>query len=111
MLQKAQYAADLIDVSFETFTGSISKMETKLRTNSRGFNDLGIATRNANGEMLSTEEIFFNAAEALSQIDNETERDIKRRSSSEGHLRSLQASSMTGAPRLKNTESKPRIWG
>lgn len=76
MLQKAQYAADLIDVSFETFTGSISKMEGKLRTNEQGFNDLGIATRGANDEMLSTEEIFFNAAEALSGIENETERDI-----------------------------------
>lgn len=76
MLQKAQYATDLIDVSFETFTGSISKMETKLRTNEKGFNALGIATRNAKGEMLSTEDIFFNAAEALSNIENETERDI-----------------------------------
>lgn len=77
MLQKAQYAADLIDVSYDKFTSSINKMVGKLRTNEEGFNDLGIATRGANDEMLSTEEIFFNAAEALSQIDNETERDIK----------------------------------
>lgn len=76
-LQKAKYAADLIDVSYETFTSSINKMVGKLRTNEEGFNDLGIATRGANDEMLSTEEIFFNAAEALSKIDNETERDIK----------------------------------
>lgn len=76
MLQKAKYAADLIDVSYETFTGSITKMEAKLRTNEGGFAALGIATRNASGEMLSTEQIFFNAAEALSKIENETERDI-----------------------------------
>lgn len=76
MLQKAQYAADLIDVSFETFTGSIAKMTAKLRTNEQGFNDFGIATRNANGDLLSSEEIFFNAAKALSEIENETERDI-----------------------------------
>lgn len=76
MLQKAKYAADLIDVSYETFTGSINKMVGKLRTNEEGFAALGIATRNASGEMLSTEQIFFNAAEALSKIENETERDI-----------------------------------
>lgn len=75
-LQKAKYAADLIDVSYETFTGSITKMEAKLRTNEDGFKELGIATRDAGGQMLSTEDIFFNAAEALSQIENETERDI-----------------------------------
>jgi len=75
-LQEAKYATDLIDVSYETFTGSISKMVTKLRTNEDGFNDLGIATRNANGEMLSTEEIFWNAATVLSQMENETARDV-----------------------------------
>lgn len=51
-------------------------MVGKLRTNEDGFNELGIATRNANGEMLSTEEIFWNAANALSAMENETERDI-----------------------------------
>ena len=75
-LQEAKYAADLIDVSYETFTGSINKMVGKLRTNEDGFHELGIATRNANGEMLSTEEIFWNAATALSAMENETERDI-----------------------------------
>lgn len=75
-LQKAKYATDLIDVSYETFTGSINKMVGKLRTNEEGFNDLGIATRDASDNMLSTEDIFFNAVEVLSQIENETERDV-----------------------------------
>lgn len=75
-LQSAQYAADRVDVSFETFTGSIAKMTGKLRTNEEGFTALGIATRDANGNLLSSEEIFFNAADALSHISNETERDI-----------------------------------
>lgn len=75
-LQEAKYAADLIDVSYEDFTGSITKMVGKLRTNEDGFTALGIATRDANGELLGTEDIFWNAAEALSEMDNETERDI-----------------------------------
>lgn len=75
-LQKAQYAADLIDVSYETFTGSVAKMTAKLRTSEQDFEALNIATRDANGEFLSTEEIYFNAANAISAIGNETERDI-----------------------------------
>lgn len=77
MLQEAKYAADLIDVSFETFTSSVAKMEGKLRTSEESFTNLGIATRDANDNLLSTEEIYMNAAKALSQIDNETERDIR----------------------------------
>lgn len=75
-LQEAKLAADLIDVSFETFTGSIAKMTAKLRTNEKGFTELGIATRDANGNLLGTEEIFWNTAQTLSEMTNETERDI-----------------------------------
>lgn len=75
-LQKAKYAADLIDVSYETFTGSINKMVGRLRTNEDAFAALGVATRDAGGALLSNEEIFFNSAEALSKMSNETERDI-----------------------------------
>ena len=75
-LQQAKYAADLIDVSYETFTGSMSKMVSKLRTNEDGFNKLGIATRDASGELLGTEEIFWNSVDALSAMENETARDI-----------------------------------
>lgn len=75
-LQKAKYAADLIDVSYETFTGSMSKMVSKLRTNEEGFNKLGIATRDVSGELLGTEEIFWNSVDALSAMENETARDI-----------------------------------
>lgn len=75
-LQQAKYAADLIDVSYETFTGSLSKMVSKLRTNEEGFNSLGIATRDASDELLGTEEIFWNSVDALSAMENETARDI-----------------------------------
>ena len=75
-LQEAKYAADLIDVSYETFTGSLTKMVSKLRTNEEGFNNLGIATRDASGELLGTEEIFWNSVNALSAMENETARDI-----------------------------------
>ncbi len=75
-LQEAKYAADLIDVSYETFTGSLTKMVSKLRTNEEGFSNLGIATRDASGELLGAEEIFWNSVNALSAMENETARDI-----------------------------------
>lgn len=97
MLQKAQYAADLIDVSFETFTGSISKMETKLRTNEEGFNALGIATRGANDEMLSTEDIFSMQPKLFPTSKTKPNATLRHRSSSENLQPSLRASSMTEA--------------
>lgn len=75
-LQQAQYAADLIDVSYDTFTGSVQKMTGKLRTNEKAFSDLGIATRDLDGNLLGTEEIFWRSVDALKNIENETERDI-----------------------------------
>lgn len=75
-LQEMQYASELIDVSFETFTGSSKKMVQTLRTNEDAFTNLGIQTRNASGELLSSDEIYWQAVQALGNISNETERDI-----------------------------------
>lgn len=75
-LQGMQYAADRIDVPYETLTASATKMVQTLRNNEDAFNRLGIATKGLNGEMLGTEQIFWNTLEALGQITNETERDI-----------------------------------
>lgn len=75
-LQEMQYASEMIDVSFETLYGAANKMKMALRTNEEAFTALGIATRGANGELLSAEDIYFGAVEALGNIANETERDI-----------------------------------
>ena len=75
-LQEMQYASELIDVNFDTFTGSAEKMIQTLRTNEDAFTNLGIATRNASGEYLSADEIYWQAISALGEIRNETERDI-----------------------------------
>lgn len=75
-LQEMKYASDLIDVSFDTFASSSIKMTKTLGSNEDAFARLGVATRDASGEYLKTEEIYFNAVNALGQIENETERDI-----------------------------------
>ena len=74
-LQKMQYAADRIDVSMETIVGAAQKMTNKLRTSEETFNDLGIATRDMNGNFRSTSDIFNDTIKYLSSIENETERD------------------------------------
>ena len=75
-LQKMQYAADRIDVSMETITGAAARMTKQLGSNEDKFASLGVATRDVNGNFRSTSEIFYDTVKALSQIDNETERDV-----------------------------------
>ena len=74
-LQKMQYAADRIDVSMETITGAAARMTKQLGSNEDKFASLGVATRDINGNFRSTSDIFFDTVKALSQIQNETERD------------------------------------
>lgn len=76
-LQKMSYASDLIDVDVETITGAIKKMKKSLDSNAKAFEEIGVATKDANGEYRDTEDIFNDVIETLSKIENETERDIK----------------------------------
>ena len=75
-LQKMQYASERIDVSMETITGAAAKMTKQLGSNEDKFASLGVATRDVNGNFRSTSDIFYDTVKALSQIDNETERDV-----------------------------------
>ncbi|MBP3672796.1 MAG: hypothetical protein J6J18_03095 [Oscillospiraceae bacterium] len=74
-IQKMQYAADRIDVSMETITGGAAKMTRQLIDNEEKFTDLGVATRDTDGAMRSTTDIFYDTIKALSEMDNETARD------------------------------------
>ena len=74
-IQKMKYAADLIDVSFESITGALRKMKPKMDENNETFQMLGVSVTNADGSLRSATDVFYDAIEALSQIENETERD------------------------------------
>jgi phage-related minor tail protein len=77
-LQKMQYAADLVDVSVDSITGSFTKMKKAMASGDNGkaaFETLGIAVRDADGALRDSNEVFYEVLQALSQIDNETERD------------------------------------
>ena len=76
-LQKMKYASDLVDVSVEDITGAFTKMKKGMAGSPDAFDDLGVSVTNADGSMRDAESVFNDTLKALSQIDNETERDQK----------------------------------
>lgn len=78
-LQEMQYAADLIDVDTDTIISSLRKLKNNMDSTSAetqaAWDAIGVSTRDANGELRNSTEVFYETLKALSQISNETERD------------------------------------
>lgn len=75
-IQKMNYAQDLIDVSTSDMLASMNKLTKQMGSGSKTFEKLGISIYDTNGEMRDSTEVWYEALEALSQITNETERDV-----------------------------------
>lgn len=75
-LQKWSYASDLVDVSTETITSSMKKMKKNMSSNEKAFEALGVKTRYNSGQLKDSTEVFYDVIEALSRVQNETERDV-----------------------------------
>lgn len=81
-LQKFMYATDLIDVSMETLTGSLTKLTRNMNDASQGtgsakdvFKELGISVTNADGTLRNSQDVFYETIDALGTIENSTLRD------------------------------------
>lgn len=81
-LQELSYMAELTDTSLETITGSMAKLTKNMATAQKGtgdaataFSELGVNIMDANGEMRSNQDVFADVIGALSQMENETQRD------------------------------------
>lgn len=74
-IQKMKYAADLVDVSFEDISGALKKMKPKMDDSNETFKKLGVEIRNSDGSLRDVTSVFYDAIDALSKIENETERD------------------------------------
>lgn len=74
-IQKFQYASDIVDVSVSDITGALKKMKTNMSGQNETWQRLGISTTDASGSMRDANEVFYETLEALSKIENETERD------------------------------------
>lgn len=76
-LQRMQYASDLIDVSLDDMTGAVTKLKKQMAGSGTTFAELGVEVKNADGSMRDATDVFYDTLEALSHIENETERDQK----------------------------------
>jgi methyl-accepting chemotaxis protein len=81
-LQEIMYAAELMDVSFETISGSMTKMIRSMNSARAGGNEvaetykaLGIRVTGVNGELRNSNEVFYEVIDKLGKMKNETERD------------------------------------
>lgn len=75
-LQEMQYASSRIDVDVEDITSAAKRMKKQLDSGAKKFQEIGVATKDANGNFRSTEDIFNDVIVALGKIENETERDV-----------------------------------
>lgn len=75
-LQKMQYASDLIDVDVSDITSSFTKMKKQLDSGASKFEEIGVHTKDINGNLRDSETVFYETIRALGQIGNETERDV-----------------------------------
>lgn len=74
-IQKMQYASDLVDVSFDSIAGALRKLKSKMDPANETFKQLGVSVTNADGSLRDASDVFYDSIDALSQIENETERD------------------------------------
>ena len=81
-LQEFSYATELIDVSVDTLQGSLTKLTNNMQDTINGtgnakasFEALGISVTDADWNMRSANDVFYETIDALGDVKNETERD------------------------------------
>ena len=82
-LQELAYAADLVDVSVDTITGSMKKNLASMVKVRKGNKDLaaayaslGVSVLDANGNLRDDEEVYWELIAALGTVEDETQRDV-----------------------------------
>lgn len=75
-LQKMKYASDFVDVSFDSMTGTITKLTKNMASGSDAFDTLGVSIRDdMTGELRDAHDVWYETLYALSKVENETEKD------------------------------------
>lgn len=81
-LQAYKYAAELVDTSLETLTGSMARNVRSMTSARDGtgavadaYKTLGVSVTDANGTLRDSETVYWEAIDALKNVSNETERD------------------------------------
>lgn len=81
-LQKFQYASNLVNVPMETFQDALKETTMRISEYQNGSQDivstmdmLNISVTDVNGNLRSSEDVFYDAIDALNAIENTTQRD------------------------------------
>lgn len=86
-VQAWSYASERLDVSFDTVKGSLKDLTSNMKSyrdamdegevndQVKAFQALGITVYDANGEFRNANDVFYEAIDALGQVQNSTERD------------------------------------
>lgn len=81
-IQEMQYASELIDVSFDTIQGSLTKLKNNMQDAAAGndklteaFRTLGVSVTDSSGHLRAAEDVFYDVLDALGEVGNVTERD------------------------------------
>lgn len=81
-IQAMNYASELLDVSTETMTGSMTRLIRTMSNAQDGsesaieaFDSIGVAITNADGSLRDSEDVFWDIIDSLGNMSNETERD------------------------------------
>jgi len=81
-IQELEYSSELLDVSFETVSGSMTKMIRSMNTARQGSGDaadayrkLHVSVSGAGGQLRDANDVFYDVIDRLGRMKNETERD------------------------------------
>lgn len=81
-VQALQYSAELLDTSFETISGSMSRNIRSMQSAADGTGDvaaayeaLGVSVTDSAGNLRDSESVYWDAIDALGTIEDRTERD------------------------------------
>nr|DAQ79533.1 MAG TPA: tail tape measure [Caudoviricetes sp.] len=81
-IQELNYMADLTDVSLDRIRDSLKETTNKMQEAATGtgdayeaYNKLGVAITDADGQLRSAEDVFYDTIDALGEMKNKTERD------------------------------------
>lgn len=86
-IQELQYAAELVDVSLETISGSMTKnlkamgtaakaTDDKMNDAAEAYKTLGIEIKNADGTLRDSREVFWEVIDALGQMESSTDKEL-----------------------------------
>ena len=79
-LQEFGYASRFVDTEVSTITGSITKMQKNMASDSKdaaeAFSTLGVKVQDSNGHLRDSEAVFWECIDALGNVKNSTERDV-----------------------------------